>query len=102
MGWMGRTGGTGRIGTMGEMACRLITMFLVMGPSLAAQPPAGQSEFVPVKELPPSEQLPAAPLLIAAYAFFLVLMMFYVWTVWRRLNKVDADLHALEQRMAKR
>ena len=66
---------------------------------LLAQP---QTEFVPIKELPPSEQMPAAPLLITAYAVFLVLMVFYVWTVWRRLNKVDADLHALEQRMAKR
>ncbi|HYM23333.1 MAG TPA: hypothetical protein VEU08_08995 [Vicinamibacterales bacterium] len=69
--------------------------------SLAAQPPS-QSEFVPIRELPPSEQMPAAPLLIAAYAFFLVLMVFYIWTVWRRLAKVDADLHALEQRMAHR
>jgi hypothetical protein len=69
---------------------------------LLTQPPAGQSEFVPVKELPPTEQMPAAPLLITAYAVFLVLMVFYVWTVWRRLNKVDADLHALEQRIVKR
>ena len=69
---------------------------------LLTQPPAGQSEFVPIKELPPSEQMPAAPLLITAYAVFLVLVVFYVWTVWRRLNKVDADLHALEQRMAKK
>ena len=29
------------------------------------QAPAGQSEFVPVSELPQAEQLPAAPLLIA-------------------------------------
>jgi hypothetical protein len=31
---------------------------------LLAQP--GQSEFVPVDQLPPADQLPAAPLLIAA------------------------------------
>ncbi len=63
--------------------------------------PPGQSEFVPLNELPPTEQMPAAPLLIAAYAVFLVLMIFYVWTVWRRLNKVEADMRALEQRTAK-
>jgi len=85
MGWMGWIGGMGWIAW-----------------SLAAQPPAGQTEFVPLKELPPSEQMPAAPLLITAYAVFLVLMVFYVWTVWRRLNKVDADIHALEQRMSKK
>ena len=80
----------------------LFNVLLVIGPSLAAQPPAGQTEFVPIKELPPTEQMAAAPLLITAYAVFLVLMVFYVWTVWRRLGKVDADIHALEQRMAKR
>ncbi len=80
----------------------VLSVLLIAGPAFAAQPPAGQSEFVPIKELPPSEQLPAAPLLVTAYAFFLLLMVFYVWTVWRRLGKVDADIHTLEQRMAKR
>lgn len=74
---------------------------LLTAPLMAAQPPAGQSEFVPLKELPPSEQLPAAPLLVAAYAFFLVLMVFYVWTVWRRLNKVEHDIRALERKSAR-
>ena len=46
----------------------------------------------------PSEQIPAAPLVIGAYAFFLVLMMFYLWTIWRRIGKVEADMHALERR----
>jgi len=50
---------------------------------------------------PPSEQLPAAPLLISAYVFFLMAVLFYVWTIWRRLNKVEADIRALE-RTAKR
>src|SRR5262245_28094581 len=53
--------------------------------SLAFQAPAGQSEFVPVNSLPPADQLPAAPLLIAAYAFVWVATLFYVWTIWRRL-----------------
>ena len=66
-----------------------------------AQPPPGQTEFVPMNELPPSQQLPAAPLLVTAYAVFLVLMVFYVWTIWRRLSKVEAEMHALEQRTSK-
>ena len=74
---------------------------MLLATSIAAQAPAGQSEFVPVNGLPESEKLPAAPLLVVAYAVFLVLMIFYVWTVWRRLNKVEADMHALEQRTAK-
>ena len=44
------------------------------------------------------EQLPAAPLLIAAYAFVWLAAMFYLWTIWRRLGKVEAEMRALEQR----
>ena len=74
---------------------------LMAAPLLAFQPPPGQSEFIPLKELPPTEQLPAAPLLVTAYAFFLVLMVFYVWTVWRRLNKVEREIRTLEQKTAR-
>jgi hypothetical protein len=71
---------------------------LLVAPARAMQPPAGQSEFRPMSEVPPSEQLPAAPLLIAAYVFFLLAVLFYVWTIWRRLNKVEADIRALDQK----
>jgi CcmD family protein len=67
-------------------------------PTPAGQAPPGQSEFIPVDQLPPSEQLPAAPLLIAAYAFAWLAVFFYVWTVWRRLNKVEADMRVFEKR----
>jgi len=94
-------GRTGWMGGVGRMVAVLIGALLLVAPGLAAQPP-GQDQFVPVKELPPSEQMPAAPLLITAYAVFLVLVVFYVWTIARRLNKVDTDMRSLEQRMAKR
>jgi CcmD family protein len=68
---------------------------------LAAQPPAAQSEYVPVKDLPPVDQLPAAPLLVAAYAFIWLAAMFYLWTIWRRLNRVETEMRALEQRRAR-
>ena len=58
----------------------------VVALALAAAAPA-QGEFVPVNALPPTEQLPAAPLLIAAYAF--------VWVAADGL-RVD-DLAAAEQ-----
>jgi len=67
-------------------------------PTPAGQAPPGQSEFIPVDQLPPSEQLPAAPLLITAYAFAWLAVFFYVWTVWRRLNKVEADMRVFEKR----
>ena len=65
---------------------------------LAMQPPAQQNEFVPVDKLPPAEQLPAAPLLIAAYAFVWIALMFYMWTIWRRLSKIEADIQTLESK----
>ena len=77
------------------------SLLLIAAPSFALQPPPGQNEFVPVDQLPPAEQMPAAPLLITAYAFFLVLMVFYVWTVWRRLNRVETEMHALEQKLSR-
>jgi CcmD family protein len=68
-------------------------------PAAQGKPPAeGQSEFVPVSELPPADQLRAAPLLITAYAFVWVAVLFYVWTIWRRLNKVEQDMQALARR----
>jgi CcmD family protein len=58
----------------------------------------GQSGFVPVTPDQVVEQLPAAPLLIAAYAFVWVALLVYVWSIWRRLGKVESEMHALEQR----
>lgn len=66
----------------------------------AQPPPTGQEEFVPINELPPEDQLPAAPLLIAAYAFVWVTLFVYLWSIWRRLRKVEGELQQLERRRA--
>jgi CcmD family protein len=66
---------------------------------LAQQPPSEpQGEFLPIDQLPPAEQLPAAPLLVAAYAFAWLAVFFYLWTVWRRLNKVESEMLVLQKR----
>ena len=80
-------------------AC-LLGLFLTVPaawPVLAMQP-TPQEEFKPFTGVPPEQQIPAAPLVIGAYAFFLLLMMFYLWTIWRRIGKVEADMQALERR----
>ncbi len=64
------------------------------------QQPTIPEGFVPVTGAPPSEQIPAAPLVIAAYAFFLLLMVFYLWTIWRRVGKVETEMQALERRQS--
>jgi len=65
------------------------------------QPPTAQEDFVPVSALPQAEQLPAAPLLIAAYAFVWVALMMYVWSLWRRMARLERDLADLQRRVPK-
>jgi CcmD family protein len=65
--------------------------------SLAAWQPATE-EFVPVDQLPAEEQLPAAPLLVAAYAVVWIAVVGYLWSIWRRLQRVEAELARLAAR----
>ena len=46
--------------------------------------------------------MPAAPLLIAAYAFVWVAVLVYLWTIWRRLGKVEAEMQTLAQKTTRR
>ena len=62
----------------------------------AATPPAATDGFVPVTDLPAAEQLPAAPLVLGAYAFIWVAVLVYVALLWRRLAAVQKDLDALK------
>ena len=58
------------------------------------QPPA---DFVPA-ENEPQEQIPAMPLLGAAYGLIWLGVFGYVWSVARRLRKVESEITALEAR----
>jgi CcmD family protein len=78
---------------------KLIAFLLLIGATLLAQKP--QSEFRPVTEVPASEQLPSIPLVIAAYAFVWAAFLFYAWTMWRKLGKVEQELTALSAQIAK-
>ena len=77
----------------------LTSFVLLSSPAFARQAPAGQGAFVPVDSVPLSDQLPAAPLLITAYAFVWIAVMFYVWTIWRRMSKVEDEMRALAQKL---
>jgi len=63
----------------------------------ATQPPqAAQSEFVPVKDLPAAEQMPAGPLVLGAYGFMWAVVLLYVFLLSRRLRAVQKDIDALK------
>lgn len=79
-----------------------LTSFVLTAMPAVAQPPAGQSEFVPADSVPVADQLPAAPLLIAAYAFVWIAVMCYVWTIWRRMNTVEDEMRALAHKLPNR
>jgi hypothetical protein len=87
-------------------ACLLV---LALGAALPAvaiaqQPPpsttAAQDEFVPMSEVPESEKLPAAPLVIGAYAFIWLAALAYLWSIWRRLGAVDREIAQLRRDVA--
>lgn len=65
----------------------------------AQQPPEPPAGFVPASSLPAQEQLPAAPLVIAAYAVAWVLVFGYLWSIWQRLGRVERDLAEVSRRL---
>ena len=62
------------------------------------QPQPPQEEFIPIDELPPGDQMPAAPLLIAAYAIVWAVVFVYLWSIWRRLSTVEREMQELARR----
>lgn len=72
------------------------------GASAVGQPPQPPpiEGFEPLSEVPPGEQIPAFTLLASAYAFVWIVLLGYVWSVSRRLQKVEQELARLEGRGA--
>jgi len=60
---------------------------------------AAQEGFVPVDESKPQEQLPAAPLVMAAYAVAWVAIFGYMWSLWSRLSKVEREIAEVSRRV---
>ena len=67
-----------------------------------AQPPRpapAQDGFVPVDQLPPQDQVPAAPLVIAAYAVVWIAVFGYLWSIWQRLGRVEHEIAEARRRV---
>jgi len=83
--------------TIRRLAASLVLAIALTAGVFAQQPPQRPTEeFVPVSELPPQEQLPSAPLVIAAYAFVWLALGGYVFSVARRLTTVQREVERLE------
>jgi hypothetical protein len=74
------------VGTQGDASPR----------AAVARQPAPTDEFKPISEVPPEDRLPAAPMLVGAYAFVMLAIFAYVITLSRRLNAVARDLARFE------
>ena len=80
------------------LAILLLTSAVV--PAVAQQPEQ-QNEYVPIDQLPPQDQLPAAPLLVTAYSVVMAGLFAYVLSVARRLTTVQRELERLESDLKK-
>jgi CcmD family protein len=85
--------------------CRtlLLAAALTAGTVLAVTPAFGQprpspDEFVPMTEVPPEEQIPAINLVAAAYGFVWIVIVGYVWSLGKRLQKAESEIAALERK----
>jgi CcmD family protein len=67
----------------------------------AQQPakPAAQDGFVPLGDLPPQEQLAAAPLVMTAYAVVWIAVFGYLWTIRQRLGRVEHEIAEARRRV---
>ena len=73
-------------------------------PAASAQqrPPAPPDGFVPAESVDLQEKLPAAPLVIGAYAVAWIAVFGYVWSIWQRLGRVERDLADVQSRVTPR
>ena len=92
----------------GGLCLRVLAIALLLcAPAVAQQPqpqpepPKPTDEFVPISQLPPQDQLPAAPLLVTAYSFVWIALFGYLVSVAQRLTKVQREVERLEADIAK-
>jgi CcmD family protein len=72
--------------------------WLLLVPIAVSAQPQPPKDFVAVDETAPGEQIPAMPLIASAYGFIWVVLVGYVWSIGRRLQKVEGELVELESR----
>jgi CcmD family protein len=79
----------------------LVLTLGLTGPLLVARLGAqGEETFEPIRpgEII-TEQLPATPLVFAAYAVVWVALLIYMFTLWRRIGRVERELSDVHRRL---
>ena len=87
-------------GTGLSLAAILCSVFVIAGSAQTRQLPPPPDGFVPASSLPSQEQLPAAPLVIGAYAVAWVAVFGYLWSIWQRIGRVERELGDVSRRLA--
>jgi CcmD family protein len=78
----------------------LLAIAILAMPTYAYQQPTpAQEGFVPVDQLPTREDFPAAPLVVGAYSVAWVALLIYVWSVWKRLGRVEREMADVSRRI---
>jgi hypothetical protein len=62
-------------------------------------PTVAMEGFEKLSETAPREELPATPLVFYAYAFVWLALIVYVFSIWRRMGRVEQDLAAVQRRL---
>lgn len=94
-----KTDGLRRIG---RSVALLAIALLAFAAAAGAQGTQGQDGFVPVTDPAAiaKETLPASPLLYSAYALVWLVLIAYVFMLWRRVDRVERELRDVSTRLA--
>lgn len=87
-----------------KRACVVLGLLLVAGIVAAGAQPAPVDEFVPLsaEEIRAGqEQIPAAPLVFAAYGIVWLTFALYLLSLWRRVAQVESELRIVTAKLEK-
>lgn len=88
----------GRLWQMAATGVLLVFMLTMAATGYAQSTP---DEFVAVAPGELQEQLPAAPLVFAAYGIVWLAFAFYAFSVWTRVRQVEAELRVVAAKLEK-
>lgn len=77
----------------------LLVLWMIVATAAVQGQPAPVDEFLPMTAADMQEQIPAARLVFAAYAFVWLVFSFYLFTLWRRVSSVESELRAVTAKL---